>query len=254
MVVTHYCHHFGFCAPYPLWCKWWSNTITMTLVLIHHTQYGPDGSQTPLPHFGSHTPYPIWPRWWSHTIAIILVSMHHTHYGSDGSQTPLPHFGSYTPFFTCPRWWSHTIAIILVSMHHTYYGSDGSQTPLPHFGSYTPFFTCPRWWSPPLPSFWFPCTIPTMAQMVVKHHCHILVLTHHSSHAQDGGHTLLPSFWFPCTIPTMVQMVVKHHYDGFGSHTPYPIWPRWWSHTIAIILVSMHHTHYGANGGQTPLR
>src|ERR1700722_6142527 len=192
MVVTHYCHHSGFHAPYPLWGKWWSNTIMMALVLIHDAQYGPDGGRTLLPSFwfpcttptmvqmvvkhhyddfGSHTPYPIWPRWWSHTIAIILVSMHHTHYGSDGSQTPLPHFGSYTPFFTCPRWWSHTIAIILVSMHHTYYGSDGSQTPLPHFGSYTPFFTC----------------------------------------------------------------------------------PRWWSHTIAIILVSMHHTHYGANGGQTPL-
>src|SRR3984957_5795311 len=145
MVVAHYCHHFGFHAPHPLWCKWWSNTITMTLVPIHHTQYGPDGG--------------------------------------------------------------HTL----------------------------------------LPSFWFPCTIPTMAQMVVKHHCHILVLTHHSSHAQDGGHTPLPSFWFPCTIPTMAQMVVKHHchilvlthhsshaQDGghhhchlSGFHAPYLLWLRW---------------------------
>src|SRR3984957_11958566 len=164
-------------------------------------------------------------------------------------------FGSHTPYPIWPRWWSHTIAIILVSMHHTHYGANGGQTPL-------------RW-------LWFSYTIPNMAQMVVAHYCHhsgfhapyplwgkwwsntimmALVLIHDAQYGPDGGRTLLPSFWFPCTTPTMVQMVVKHHYDDFGSHTPYPIWPRWWSHTIAIILVSMHHTHYGSDGSQTPLR
>src|ERR1700722_8887314 len=109
MVVTHYCHHSGFHAPYPLWAKWWSNTIA-TFWFLHTILHLPKMVVTHYcHHFGFCAPYPLWCKWWQNTITMTLVLIHHTQYGLDGG---------------------HTL----------------------------------------LPSFWFPCTIPTMGQIVVKHH------------------------------------------------------------------------------------